>query len=90
MAFAVLLTGVAVRNWEFLLPATNVSPGLGGEINPLTLLKRGSSLVVADLPVSPVTAKMPSDMKTGGHHPPQPPTAYEEPDYNSLLDSFGF
>lgn len=88
-----------VRNWEFLRPATRIPRGLGGEIDPLKLLKRRSSLVVADLdlPVSPTATKMPvPDAKpgtgTGGHHPPQkqPPTVFEEPDANSLLDSFGF
>lgn len=85
-----LLTFVTVRNWEFLQPTANVPRGLGGEIDPLRLLKRRSSLVVADLPVSPVATKVPTDMRTGGHHPQQPPTVFEEPDSNSLLDSFGF
>ena len=72
-------------------------------MDALRLLKRRSSLVVADLP-------MPSEMKAGGHHlamrphpqsqwqsqtqprpQPQPaPAVFEEPDANSLLDSFGF
>lgn len=117
-----------VRNWEFLKPAPIASSTgeLGGEINPLTLLKRRSSLVVADLPVlsthsavsSPVLEKamsamslqqqqVPAEMKPGhgfGHgggggtpstphtnmKPKPPPTVFEEPDANSLLDSFGF
>ena len=80
-----------MRNWEFLLPTTTITPGLGGEIDPLKLLKRRSSLVVADLPVSPVASGVPSDMKSGGHHhQPPPPTVFEEPDSSSLLDSFGF
>lgn len=81
-----------VRNWEFLHPGTSVMPGLGGEMDPLKLLRRRSSLVVADLPVSPVSpvsTKLPSDMKSGGR-PPVAPTVFEEPDSNSLLDSFGF
>lgn len=98
---------MTVRNWEFFQPAgvTSVAAGLGGEINPLRLLKRRGSLVVADLPVSPVAMShhhqqhpqqqqqsIPAEMKSGGHLPkPQaPPTVFEEPDANSLLDSFGF
>jgi hypothetical protein len=77
--------------------------GLGGEIDPLRLLKRRGSLVVADLPVSPVAAismaqqqqqqTVPAEMKSGGHAPKKqqaPPTVFEEPDASSLLDSFGF
>ncbi|KAK0635063.1 RAVE protein 1 C terminal-domain-containing protein [Bombardia bombarda] len=89
-----------VRNWEFLKPNMNMVSGLGGEINPLSLLKRRSSLVVADLPVSPAAVAatqmmMPSEMKSGGGNQKQekdkkPPTVFEEPDMNSLLDRFGF
>ncbi|KAK4186581.1 RAVE protein 1 C terminal-domain-containing protein [Podospora australis] len=84
-----------VRNWEFFQqPAAAVTPGLGGEINPLRLLKRRGSLVVADLPASSITS-VPSEMKTGGNtgmavRQKPPPTVFEEPDANSLLDSFGF
>lgn len=93
---------MVVRNWEFFPPpgVTSVAVGLGGEINPMRLLKRRGSLVVADLPVSPIAAMaaaqqqqaVPSEMKSGGHLPKQqqPPTVFEEPDANSLLDSFGF
>ncbi|KAJ9149269.1 Regulator of V-ATPase in vacuolar membrane protein 1 [Pleurostoma richardsiae] len=80
-----------VRNWEFLRSDVTITPGLGGEINPLRLLKRRTSLVVDDMPTSPVAAKVPPDMKAGGGRPAQPPpTTFEEPDANSLLDSFGF
>lgn len=82
--------GVTVRNWQFLKPTTTIAPGLGGEIDPLKLLKRRSSLVVADLPVSPALQQTPSDLKSKGQHQQQPPTVFEEPDANSLLDSFGF
>ena len=75
-----------MRNWEFLNPST--VPGFGGDVNPLKLLRRRSSLVVADLPVSPVTMHMP-DMKSGGRAKVAP-TVFEEPDASSLLDSFGF
>jgi hypothetical protein len=58
-------------------------------------------LVVADLPVSsqrqqqqqqPQQQNVPAEMKSGGHLPKQQPapTVFEEPDANSLLDSFGF
>lgn len=91
---------VAVRNWEFLQPA-GPAAGLGGEVNPLRLLRRRESLVVADLPVSsqqqqqqqqPQQQSVPAEMKSGGHLPKQQPapTVFEEPDANSLLDSFGF
>jgi hypothetical protein len=92
-----------VRNWEFFQPAgvTGVAAGLGGEIDPLRLLKRRGSLVVADMPVpSPLAVShphppqqhVPAEMKSGGHLPkPQaPPTVFEEPDASSLLDNFGF
>lgn len=106
---------MTVRNWEFFQPAgvSGVGMGLGGEIDPLRLLKRRGSLVVADLPA--VTADMvahhqqqqreqeqqkqavPAEMKSGGHLPKQKQQqqkaaapAFEEPDANSLLDSFGF
>jgi len=79
-----------VRNWEFLRPSTAIAAGLGGDIDPLKLLKRRSSLVVADLPVSPVASSLPAEMKSGGHRTQPPPTVFEEPDANSLLDSFGF
>lgn len=87
-----------MRNWEFFQPAgvTGVAAALGGEIDPRRLLRRRSSLVVADLPVSPVAVShaVPAEMKSGGHLPKQqpapPPTVFEEPDVNSLLDSFGF
>ena len=84
-----------VRNWEFFQPAgVTGMAGLGGEIDPLRLLKRRGSLVVADLPVTPLSGSqtVPAEMKSGGHLAKQqaPPTVFEEPDVNSLLDSFGF
>lgn len=72
-----------VRNWEFLLPTSTPLKSLDTP-NPRVLLRRRSSLVVADLPVS----KLPLDMKSGGHKPP--PSVFEEPEASSLLDSFGF
>lgn len=89
-----------VRNWEFLLPGASLKPELGGEINPLKMLKRRSSLVVADMPVSPISARGSGEASAGGvlssptgekkPKPKPPPTMFEEPDASSLLDSFGF
>ncbi|KAI1341649.1 RAVE protein 1 C terminal-domain-containing protein [Xylariaceae sp. FL0016] len=78
-----------VRNWEFFRqPLPTLSKDLSSQVvDPRKLLRRRSSLVVQDMPVSP----LPSDMKTGGHAAVKPPPAvFEEPDANSLLDSFGF
>jgi hypothetical protein len=48
--------------------------------------------VVADLPVREMLLDM--SMKTGGagmaHTHKPPPSVFEEPESNSLLDSFGF
>ncbi|KAI8281250.1 Regulator of V-ATPase in vacuolar membrane protein 1 [Colletotrichum sp. SAR11_240] len=76
-----------VRNWEFLKSAISTTNGLSGEINPLKLLRRRSSLVVADLPMSTLHVEMRSGVnrsKDSG------PTVFQEPDSSSLLDSFGF
>lgn len=71
-----------VRNWEFQQAS---APGIGGEANPLNLLRRRSSLVVNDLPSM--------QLQTGLANAKQPgtsaPTNFEEPDAGSLLDSFG-
>ncbi|KAL0940804.1 WD repeat-containing protein [Colletotrichum truncatum] len=77
-----------VRNWEFLKPALNTANEFGGEINPLKLLRRRSSLVVADLPISNLHV----EMRSGGskRKDSAPPTIFQEPDSSSLLDSFGF
>ncbi|KAI0156401.1 RAVE protein 1 C terminal-domain-containing protein [Xylariaceae sp. FL1272] len=74
-----------VRNWEFLrLPPTKPQ---GLEIvDPRKLLRRRSSLVVQDMPLSPVVG----EMRTASHGVKPPPSVFEEPDANSLLDSFGF
>ncbi|KAJ4211430.1 regulator of (H+)-ATPase in vacuolar membrane [Fusarium solani] len=70
-----------VRNWEF--QQSPPAAGLGGEVNPLKLLRRRSSLVVADLPSPTLHFEGKKAVKP-------PPTTFEEPDVNSLLDSFGF
>jgi rabconnectin-3a len=76
-----------VRNWEFLRhDLANV--GLGGERSPLRLLRRRSSLVVADLPVQ--TMELTMNLKSSGASSAKPLTMIQEPDANSLLDSFGF
>ncbi|OHE91594.1 WD repeat domain-containing protein [Colletotrichum orchidophilum] len=75
-----------VRNWEFLKPAPRIANGLGGEVNPLKLLRRRSSLVVADLPVSSLHV----EMRSKGQVNQSNPTVFQEPDSSSLLDSFGF
>lgn len=90
LIFCIVTDTRLVRNWEFLKPTATIAPGLGGEIDPLKLLKRRSSLVVADLPVSAVAQQMPSDIKSKTQRQQQSPTVFEEPDANSLLDSFGF
>ena len=78
-----------VRNWEFLLPAPTVFKTLGGNTDPRQLLRRRSSLVVADLPIPIVPMDMKSGGAHGGMHQP-PPIVFEEPESSSLLDNFGF
>lgn len=76
-----------VRNWEFLRLPT-LSQGFGGDISdPTKLLRRRSSLIIQDMPLTPA---IPGDMKTGGRHAKPPVATFQEPDANSLLDSFGF
>ncbi|KAH8167321.1 hypothetical protein CIB48_g899 [Xylaria polymorpha] len=75
-----------VRNWEFLRLPTPAQ-GFGGDFDPTKLLRRRSSLIVQDIPLAPA---VPTDMKTGGHVSKPPATVFQEPDANSLLDSFGF
>lgn len=103
-----------VKNFEFLkvqstshrearCQANNISlgPGLNGTPDPQRLLRRRSSLVVADMP-SPLVGSMTNgegllkDFFSDDHghtrRPKQkpPPTVFEEPSADSLLDSFGF
>ncbi|TAQ89313.1 hypothetical protein B7494_g2375 [Chlorociboria aeruginascens] len=89
-----------VRNWEFLLPVKTVFKTIGVEVedDPRRMLRRRSSLVVADLPLSPRASEMKTGWSGGGglvgrdgtamHRPP--PSVFEEPEASSLLDSFGF
>jgi hypothetical protein len=71
---------VTVRNWEFLLKGPTFG-GLGDEVDPRRMLRRRSSLVVADLPVH----THPADSQRQA-----PGSVFEEPESSSLLDSFGF
>ncbi|TVY58160.1 Regulator of V-ATPase in vacuolar membrane protein 1 [Lachnellula cervina] len=71
-----------VRNWEFLLP-TPPFQNLEHP-DPRQMLRRRSSLVVADLPVQEIKPGV-----SGYKHKP-PPTVFEEPQGSDLLDSFGF
>lgn len=98
-----------VRHWEFLdrLPAQDsMKPNTSlvmdeNGVDYRKLLRRRSSLVVADMPVRftdvsqpPTTPKTPSWEKQKQEEPKPkskpPPTMFHEPDANSLLDSFGF
>ena len=91
-----------VRHWEFLRPQPSVSMD-GKQLSlkltneaapdPRKILRRRSSLVVADMPIinnvlqqqqQQQDAKIPTSARKG------PPTVFEEPASNSLLDSFGF
>ena len=96
-----------VRHWEFLggLPTQDpMKPKISLEMNGngvdyRQLLRRRSSLVVADMPVRladvaqksaiPETA-VDDSKKLEKPKPKPPPTMFHEPDANSLLDSFGF
>ncbi|KAI9761570.1 MAG: hypothetical protein M4579_000962 [Chaenotheca gracillima] len=68
-----------VRNWEFLRQPQKSSEPTEEEVDPRKMLRRRSSLVVADLPhpTSPKETK-------------RQPSVFEEPNSNSLLDSFGY
>lgn len=60
--------------------------GFAGDRNPLTLLRRRSSLIVNDL--SSAEVKLMGASKTPARA--AVPTTFDEPDASSLLDSFGF
>lgn len=95
-----------VRRWEFLggLPVqiSHAQPPIDfqdGAVDYRKMLRRRSSLVVADLPVRPVDAlharKQPAEAEEKKQQQQvqiskPPPTMFHEPDSNSLLDSFGF
>ncbi|EKV08590.1 WD repeat protein [Penicillium digitatum] len=98
-----------VRHWEFLggIPTQNaMKPDTSLEMDEngvdyRKLLRRRSSLVVADMPVRRadfLQKPAVSEIIPGGQQmkeekklkPKPPPTMFHEPDANSLLDSFGF
>jgi hypothetical protein len=74
-----------VRNWEF---QQTTAVGLGGEVNPLKLLRRRSSLVVDDMSSAKLRGLGVGIEPT--KLPKNQPTTFVEPDAGSLLDSFGF
>ena len=79
------LTSIIVRNWEFLKQPKETTMNGDHPRDMRKMLRRRSSLVVDDMPSpqSPVEHKMKPLGKPA-------PTVFEEPDTNSLLDSFGF
>ncbi|KAJ5167097.1 uncharacterized protein N7482_005878 [Penicillium canariense] len=95
-----------VRGWEFLGgPPTSktlqTQPALefqfqDGGVDYRKLLRRRSSLVVADMPVrlaelaDAKKSSAPEGREKQQQKPKPPPTMFHEPDANSLLDSFGF
>jgi len=113
-----------VKTWEFLLPPptvhTSAERKIGKEVefDPRKLLRRRSSLVVADLPMREHgkhglvdtegsfledDGEEDKDKEPGGNvqesekggtkegvKKKPPPTQFNEPDANSLLDAFGF
>lgn len=91
-----------VRRWEFLsgpIPSKSIPDQPAFELQEdgvdyRKMLRRRSSLVVADMPIRPADpAKEATDSKKQQQPAPKPkppPTMFHEPDANSLLDSFGF
>ena len=75
-----------VRNWEFLKQVPAAEKAMNQVPNPRLLLRRRSSLVVADMSIP----TSPSAVKSTGLKSPPPPKVFEEPEANSLLDAFGF
>lgn len=85
-----------VAHWEFLRAPPPRAPTAAFAAKPDTdyrrLLRRRSSLVIADLPLQSLlkTATQGDAGKDTSKKAQPKPTAFEEPDANSLLDSFGF
>jgi RAVE protein 1 C terminal len=89
-----------VAHWEFLrTPLRRVSTSAfagAAETDYRKLLRRRSSLVIADMPVRqlpPPEVTVPAARDEEANKPAKPrpkPTTFDEPDANSLLDSFGF
>ncbi|KAL2363792.1 hypothetical protein RJZ56_003263 [Blastomyces dermatitidis] len=81
-----------VREWEFLKPSAPLSKTQSSRLSFKApdlrkLLRRRSSLVVADMPTLQEELKG-SLSAQGGRY--EAGTTFEEPDSNALLDSFGF
>ena len=87
-----------VRHWEFLggIPSQksvkDLSQGIQENgVDYRKMLRRRSSLVVADMPLKQVLSQEPRSPTVSQKPQPQPPpSTFHEPDANSLLDSFGF
>lgn len=86
-----------VRHWEFLsgpVPSKSIPDQPAFELQEdgvdyRKMLRRRSSLVVADMPITPAEPSKEATEKAAPK-PKPPPTMFHEPDANSLLDSFGF
>lgn len=86
-----------VRHWEFLggPPSPKSVQDLSHDIQEngvdyRKMLRRRSSLVVADMPVKQAIPQEPTVPQKPQPKPQPPPSTFHEPDANSLLDSFGF
>lgn len=84
-----------IRHWEFLQgpPSPQEAEDVSTELQEhgvdySKMLRRRSSLVVADMPVKTEEEAPPAAPPKPKPQPP--PTQFTEPDANSLLDSFGF
>lgn len=77
-----------IRNWEFLKQSPKKETREDDIPDPRKLMRRRSSLVVADMP-NPKSPKSSGAAKLGGFGSPTP-KVFEEPSASSLLDSFGF
>ena len=84
-----------VRHWEFLeiAPSPKSIKDISTELQEngvdyRKMLRRRSSLVVADMPIRPAVSQEPTSPVAP--KPKPPPSTFHEPDANSLLDSFGF
>lgn len=86
-----------VRHWEFLGGAPwpksvkDLSHGIQENgVDYRKMLRRRSSLVVADMPFRQAVSRQPTSPTVSQKPQPQgPPSTFHEPDANSLLDSFG-
>jgi hypothetical protein len=81
-----------VAHWEFLRapPPRTLTRFTDTDTDYRKYLRRRSSLVVADLPTPLSRDDAVTSPTTPATKPKPKPTTFEEPDANSLLDSFGF